>query len=1062
MVALLCVVSFWPLLADADFDAAFDAQEDEWLRDPCDRHDTHQTEAARFSRGIMTARAPQLRSTLPGSRSRHGGLCSVPKAAATSRLRVIRVDDSVSGESDDETVPPPRLNRSSSRVGFPQLEAERGHGARGGGAAVEPEEIDDTDDNEDLGGDEADEDAQAAAKASRSSKTQASRGSCRPQAATKLHKDDTDSDDDEFWSAVQSFGTLNHAKPTGAHGKERPATATKTRKPPPSSMLRDNEASQVDVASVGLGWRQIEAKPTDWAECQLPKKLQVDAMVIPAARHNGDSTAGVVPDRNEQAEWPSDAATSPPVETALKLVPVCVLHVNCGRDGLLGNNEIVLGTILAVGLACGQLADVAVLTETHLAAGDTAKLEGYDVYWQPRPDMPAYHNRGGVCVAVRAGLQLAEEPAIISRSTVGDVMWLRLRLERQTTPLFIAAVYLPPKAPKRTCSCYEPACNKAHIEQLLDELANSVQTLSRAGDVLLLGDFNARLGSGDPREMMIQHQLLTACSSLVVLNPVHDDGRYLTTRQDPHTFRESVLDMVLCSMPLHSHVLHRSQPPATHVHRDSCVSAVLDHFAMSVMFPVSVHATLASCDKAGFQSACSTDNDAGGCMEATAGQVPKRLCTRRASLSEVLTSLTNLRIHCNVAEIVSGGVRSVHQQLTASPDFMALASAVETIVESLLRAGHTKALLGIVEGNSITASLRHILLIAAQKHGAVHRSLTVIVKRLKQLQLSGKSDPELADPSHFQQLVQQRKALRNIIRKKHQDLRHHQLELQHKVLMGIWSGDGIVLEASRRQFQALLKRAAMGKHDQPRVQRVARPIRQVLNAKVAMFTKHLAVAYSRRCYASDPCLAGVSAKACAQRAVARRQLQHRVRCGSCQHPGDQHVSQSEVVTAIANLKSSSAVIGSVAPPVLKAMLSTTLLAMIHQSLNAIFITGEVPQALCTVKATMVHKSGDVNDPRNYRVIGVGDVWARLLQNVLLGKLMAHCHQRNVITWWQFGFQAGRSCETAAATAKLLSETDRALGRTVYQLFVDIKGAFGSVNHDILLGILHEYQFPACL
>jgi len=129
-----------------------------------------------------------------------------------------------------------------------------------------------------------------------------------------------------------------------------------------------------------------------------------------------------------------------------------------------------------------------------------------------------------------------------------------------------------------------------------------------------------------------------------------------------------------------------------------------------------------------------------------------------------------------------------------------------------------------------------------------------------------------------------------------------------------------------------------------------------------------------------------------------------------------------------------------------------LVTLINQS----FETGEFPNMLKTARVTPVFKAGDRAHVTNYRPISVLPVIGKIFEKCIASRLTCYISRFSLISPTQYGFLRGKS--TVDAMVKLtgllyesLNQKNHALG-----LFVDLRRAFDTVNHSILLEKLRYY------
>ena len=124
--------------------------------------------------------------------------------------------------------------------------------------------------------------------------------------------------------------------------------------------------------------------------------------------------------------------------------------------------------------------------------------------------------------------------------------------------------------------------------------------------------------------------------------------------------------------------------------------------------------------------------------------------------------------------------------------------------------------------------------------------------------------------------------------------------------------------------------------------------------------------------------------------------------------------------------------------------------------NESISTGVVPDILKISRITPIYKSGDTNEPHNYRPISILSVFSKVLERLVYNQLDSFLEKYNIMYNYQFGFRKKHSTEQAILelTDKLKSAIDNR--QLTCGLFLDFSKAFDTVNHKILLEKLQKY------
>ena len=139
--------------------------------------------------------------------------------------------------------------------------------------------------------------------------------------------------------------------------------------------------------------------------------------------------------------------------------------------------------------------------------------------------------------------------------------------------------------------------------------------------------------------------------------------------------------------------------------------------------------------------------------------------------------------------------------------------------------------------------------------------------------------------------------------------------------------------------------------------------------------------------------------------------------------------------------------------------------MIAPSLTEIFAnsiyTGIFPNEWKEARVSPVHKNGAKHEPSNYRPISVIPTVSKIFEKIVFDQLNKYFNDNNLLTSCQSGFRSLHSTMTALleATNSWSVNIDNGLVNEV--VFIDLKKAFDTIDHQIILKKLRNYGIDHC-
>ena len=118
-------------------------------------------------------------------------------------------------------------------------------------------------------------------------------------------------------------------------------------------------------------------------------------------------------------------------------------------------------------------------------------------------------------------------------------------------------------------------------------------------------------------------------------------------------------------------------------------------------------------------------------------------------------------------------------------------------------------------------------------------------------------------------------------------------------------------------------------------------------------------------------------------------------------------------------------------------------------------SGSIPKAWKQSNVSPIHKGGSCDDPGNFRPISVVPIIAKVLEKLIANQLLSYFETHHLLHDHQGAYRCGRSSDQILLYSidMIVSAFDK--GFAVCVAFLDLRKAFDSLDHLILLNHLHQ-------
>jgi exonuclease III len=169
------------------------------------------------------------------------------------------------------------------------------------------------------------------------------------------------------------------------------------------------------------------------------------------------------------------------------------------------------------------------------------------------------------------------------------------------------------------------------------------------------------------------------------------------------------------------------------------------------------------------------------------------------------------------------------------------------------------------------------------------------------------------------------------------------------------------------------------------------------------------------------------------------------------------VTAEECKDVITKLKNTKGHVDNISVRIFKSM-KLVLAYPVAELINCSFATGIFPDSLKIACVTPIYKSGDPLNVTNYRPISILPLLGKVFEKCMASRINSFLSKNSLISSNQFGFQKNKSTVDALISLTEFIYTGLNNASHSLSIFIDLRKAFDTVQHSILVEKLQLYGF----
>ena len=169
---------------------------------------------------------------------------------------------------------------------------------------------------------------------------------------------------------------------------------------------------------------------------------------------------------------------------------------------------------------------------------------------------------------------------------------------------------------------------------------------------------------------------------------------------------------------------------------------------------------------------------------------------------------------------------------------------------------------------------------------------------------------------------------------------------------------------------------------------------------------------------------------------------------------DKSINHKEISDACKKLKNKKACgFDKVSNEMIKYSLNI-MMPVIHLLFNKIIQSELFPKTWSNGYIMPIFKSGDDQDPSNYRGITISNCLSKLFTKIMTNRLLTFLEENKIIKPNQIGFMPKNRTTDHILVLKTIIDSFKRSKKTLYLCFIDLQKAFDTIYHD---GLIHKLQ-----